>query len=306
MGGPRMPGGQPAAGLPHPEHRPVLLPPPMGGPIAPAPASYGRSGDSRQDMSLLPPGPPYRPPSEIPRVMAGWAQPRVPAQSPSQQGPPFAPPEIARPTSEEECEDETTTLPPVRPTKCTTVIGKTCFLDTSDEVVAGRQSPSRPLFPPKEGADGIPIARSVEKVFNVSNAKGRFSDRLQQNAAPNTKIFGGKSYFRRKSPVPGATLNKTFEERAYFRQKPLNDGASEGGSSSRFACAVYGSMVPILLVIVGFGWYKCKDYRRRRHYRLLGSFKDSRHPAYELDPDCNDCDYKSALQLQQQQTAVAS
>ncbi|KAL3177539.1 hypothetical protein MRX96_039104 [Rhipicephalus microplus] len=269
-----------------------------------ASASYGRPGDSRH-LPMLPPRPPYPPPPEIPRVMAGWALSQVPFQSPSQQGLPS--PELAsRSTSEEECEDETTTTPPpVRPTKCTTVIGKTCFLDTSDEVVAGRKFPSQPLSDPKQAADAMPIVRSVQKVFNVSNVKGRFSGHAQANASTNTKIFGGKSYFRRKSPVPATPLNKTFEERAYFRDKPLNDDTSDGGSPSRFACAVYGSMVPILLVIIGFGWYKCKNYRRRRHYRLLGSFKEYRHPAYELDPDCNDCDYKNTFQLQQP-TAVAS
>ncbi|XP_037568404.1 WW domain-binding protein 11-like [Dermacentor silvarum] len=242
-----------------------------------------------------------------PRVMPQWPQPRGRIPAPHQ---PFPPPRghpIPQPTSEEPCEDETTTPKPPSPTKCTTVIGTRCFLDTGEEIVAGSPagSPPRSRFPPKEGVEGISIVRSMGKPFNVSNAGGKFSDGGGPNAAPSKKIFGGRSFFRGgKSPISVAASNKTFEETAYFQQRPPNERVFDGGSSSKFACLVYGSMVPIILLIAVLGWYQWKDYRRRSHYRLLGSFRDSRHPAYELDPDCDDCDYKSVLQ--QQQTAVAS
>lgn len=222
-----------------------------------------------------------------PRIMPQGVRrpaPEQPLLPPTQRFPPSAVRhgQALPPASEEECEDETTTLPPPMPTKCTTVIGKACFLDTSEEIVAGRQPATRSPF--KQG---------------VARTSGENAGR---DAVPTRKIFAGRSFFRAKSPLPAS--NKTFGESAYFRQN--DERLSNRGSTSRIACAVYGSMVTILLGAVLFGLYQWKDFRRRRHYRLLGSFRDSRHPAYDLDPDCNACDYKSALELPQQLTAIAS
>ncbi|KAK8788351.1 hypothetical protein V5799_021874 [Amblyomma americanum] len=182
------------------------------------------------------------------------------------------------------------------------MIGKACFVDTGQEMVKGAigtapaQVQPRPggVLPPflrPNGSRNYAVPEGVPKPFNASNAASRFSAGGQP---PPGKVFGGRSFFRGRPPV--SAVNKTFEEKAYFREKPLSQRVFGGGASSRFACAVYGSTVPILLVLAVVGWYQWKNYRRRRHYRLLGSFRDTRYPAYELDPNCDDCDYKNALQ----------
>lgn len=145
---------------------------------------------------------------------------------------------------------------------------------------------------------GNPMA----KPFNVSGAGGAFSADGKPGA-PAAKVFGGKSYFRNKPAAGQAAGNKSFGEESYFRKQPLNQRVFGGGATSRFACGMYGFLLTALIVLAIFGWYQWKEYTRRRHYRLLGSFRDSRYPTYELDPDCDDCDYKQALpqQLDQRQ-----
>lgn len=111
------------------------------------------------------------------------------------------------------------------------------------------------------------------------------------------KIFGSKSFFRGRLGESDSS-NKTFGEKAFFRGKS-SGGLFSGGASGKFACAIYGSTIPVILVVLVVFWYHWRERKIRRDYRLLGSFHDSRYPEFHFDPDCDDCDYKKAQKLRE-------
>lgn len=204
--------------------------------------------------------------------------------------------------------------PAVR-TKCTTVIGKSCY-EVGEQ--ADNEAKSGGLSSQPKGYSAIPksfggranfrgrpetrgkpnkLRSTADNNYSTGSMERDLEDISTNNISVSssnassirTKSFGGKSFFRGISGNK-VSRNKTFESKAFFRGKTPSD-VLMGSFSTRFACAVYGSTIPMLLVVVVFAFYQWKERRRKIHYRLLGSFHDTRYPEFHFDPDCDDCDY---------------